>query len=137
MMKTRRIIEILVVILFLLLLYYLWGYIQYNKLTNNTKQEDLIAYETEQISLFIIYELPKMSFGSGHKKMYLFSEHHILLGICTFGEFPMELKSVDTKDKIIVLKIKKLFHTPNNGYIESWTKKNKRIGAYTIIYEYE
>ena len=78
-----------------------------------------------------------MSFGSGHKKVYLFSRYHLLLGICTFGEFPMEVKSVNTKDKIIVLKIKEFFHHPDNDYIESWTKKNKRIGTCTIKYEYE
>lgn len=136
-MKVKRIIEILLVALFLLLLYYLWGYCQYKKLTNSTKQEDLIVYETKQVSLFITYEPPKMSFGSGHKKMYLFSSYHLLLGFCTFGEFPMEVKSVNTKDKIIVLKIKEFFHHPDNDYIESWTKKNKRIGTYTIKYEYE
>lgn len=136
-MKVKRIIEILLVTLFLLLLYYLWGYCQYKKLTNSAKQEDLIVYETKQVSLFITYESPKMSFGSGHKKMYLFSSYHLLLGICTFGEFPMEVKSVNTKDKIIVLKIKEFFHHPDNDYIESWTKKNKRIGTYTIKYEYE
>lgn len=136
-MKVKRIIEILLVTLFLLLLYYLWGYCQYKKLTNSAKQEDFIVYETKQVSLFITYEPPKMSFGSGHKKMYLFSSYHLLLGICTFGEFPMEVKSVNTKDKIIVLKIKEFFHHPDNDYIESWTKKNKRIGTYTIKYEYE
>ena len=136
-MKTKRIIAIFAIILLPLLFYYLWGYIQYNRLTKNTKQEDIIVYETEQISLFITYEPPKMSFGSGHKKMYLFSSYHLLLGICTFGEFPMEVKSVNTKDKIIVLKIKEFFHHPDNDYIESWTKKNKRIGSYPIMYEYE
>ena len=133
----KTFVAIFAVILFLFVLYYLWGYIQYNKLMNSAKEEDVFVYETDKSSLFITYESPIMSFGSGHKKMYLFSSHHLLLGIRTFGEFPIRVKEVNDNSRIIDLEIietKNPFYSQNNDYVESWIQKNKKIGPYKISY---
>ena len=54
----KTLVAIFAGILFLFSLYYLWGYIQYNKLMNSTKEEDAFVYETDKSSLFITYESP-------------------------------------------------------------------------------
>lgn len=133
----KTLVAIFAGILFLFSLYYLWGYIQYNKLMNSTKEEDAFVYETDKSSLFITYESPIMSFGSGHKKMYLFSSHHLLLGICTFGEFPIRVKEVNENSRIIDLEIMETkipSYSQNIDYVESWIQKNKNIGPYKISY---
>lgn len=135
-MKTKKLVSFLAVAVIFIGLYYVNGYIQYNKLRKNEPEEEVIAYESSQISLFIAYKPPKMSFGSGHKKMYLFSAKHILLDVCTFGEIPIGIKNVDINNHNVILTVKKTSNL-DSEYIESWIRKNKKIGTYKILYEIE
>ena len=79
--------------------YYLYGYVQYERLMRQKTQEENCVYESEGISIFIVYKEPIMNFGSGNKKMYLFSKNRFLLGECTFGEFPVKIEAIDKKKR--------------------------------------
>lgn len=127
-------ISVLGIVLFFVS-YSVLSLVLYNRLLKNKETESISFYETDCVLLVVNYTAPKMSFGSGHKKMYLFARNHLLLGTCTFGEFPMEIKSINTKEKSISIVIKNLHYDSNKVYIDSWIQKNKKIWGYKIIYE--
>jgi len=124
------IISISTLFLIIFLLYYFIGIFHYKKLTQNN---DVSFYALENNELIIEYKLPIMSFGSGHKYIYLFSKNHFLIDKCRFGEFPINVNYVDEKNRIICFKIADF---ENQVYIQSWLSKNKKIGSYKILYEY-
>lgn len=135
-MKITRFIKISVLSIVLFFVSYsVLSLVLYNRLLKNKEAESISFYETDPVLLVVKYTAPKMCFGSGHKKMYLFARNHLLLGSCTFGEFPMEIKCINTKEKSISIVIKDFHYDSNKVYIESWIQKNKKIGGYKIIYE--
>ena len=130
-------ILIFLLIMIVPVLYCLYSNIQYERLIRNKAQEENCVYESNGISLFVISKDPIMSFGSGNKKMYLFSKNHFLIGECTFGEFPLRIEAIDVSKRIIFVTIKSSYDGSNKDYIESWVQKNKTIGKYIILYEYD
>lgn len=100
-----------------------------DKFSHDSKENTFEKIEKNDEIFFLIYETPKYSFGSGHKKLYIFSRKKMFLGMCKYGEFPMTITKI-TKNEIYL----DITSIQNIDYAKIWINKNRKIWKYKIIY---
>jgi hypothetical protein len=85
----------------------------------------------------IFFKDSDYSFGSGHKVMRLYTADSISIDELHFGAFPLEIKRWEKANIYLSAEVYSAHgdSATRRTYLNTSTNRNKRIGAFNLLYE--